>query len=411
MRMISKRSGVLALVGALGLVLGACSDDTPDNPDARRVDATTVDGEIPDGPAPLNVSGTIAVVDMAITNPGLNFSGASVSINYQDLDQPFTPPTIFTGNGPPLDPGECFITVYNSGDPTGTYIDQGTVSISGTLTPVGDCNFDAQTGSYLCLGPSAGLDPGTNIINQGDGTAALLDSQGGFAGTDLVGSYMMLSGFDNAANNGSFPVVGQLGDTTVVLFNPAAVNETTAAAGPAYAVAYGRGPTPANADFVGDDTMAVTIQKNDADVPQFTATVSPSGEGLVLTTDSAEPHNMPLDANNPVTFSCANLGAGVCGPAGELVSGFVISGSTTDADLAQAGPLDMPPPVNQWASFQCLGSVNSDTVEIPTEIWQALLDTNPTRIETRVMRISAELSVPPTSIITGHGYVGWTTTN
>ena len=85
-------------------------------------------------------------------------------------------------------------------------------------------------------------------------------------------------------------------------------------------------------------------------------------------------------------------------------------GSTTDGVLNPAlGPTHFPAPVTRWATFTCT-FIGLNTVTIPSATWQAVLDTAPTRIQTRVLRLGAKTNQVPghdINIVAGYGYVGF----
>jgi ATP-dependent DNA helicase DinG len=61
---------------------------------------------------------------------------------------------------------------------------------------------------------------------------------------------------------------------------------------------------------------------------------------------------MPVATGNAVDFSC-NGANGYCGDTGELVTGFAISGSTTDTTLTTAdGPIGMPDPTTDNQRYE-----------------------------------------------------------
>ena len=98
---------------------------------------------------------------------------------------------------------------------------------------------------------------------------------------------------------------------------------------------------------------------------------------------------------------------------------FIVSGRTTDAAIPEGAALyDMPEPQSAFATFTCVtrdpSRTGSNAITVPPEAVGAILDTDPTRIETRVTYAS-EASVDggddPESVVrvrVGHGRVGYT---
>lgn len=405
MRIARRISVTAAAVGAFSLLSVACGDDGGDGgvPDTG-VDAPTVDAMPIDGDVIPDPSGTIAVLDLTVSNPGITASGATVNISYTDTQVADVDPVV----GEPTPPlGQCSVWVYDVGQTSsrpGT--DEGTVTISGALSPVGTCTFDGT--DYTCSSGGGTLPTATTISAPNASGLVTLFATGAFTGHDLAGARVSLSGFTNAENNGTFMVIDQDGiGNTITILHPGAVAETLTADGSFTAIT-GAGPTPAARDFLGADTM-VTIEKAEGTrVPGFSATLTASGEGLTLSDDSAQPHALPVDPAAEATFSCNPGANGVCGPNGGFIAGFVLSGTTTDADITGLLPTAMPDPVTQWARFQCRGTPGANSITLPLEAMTALLGTNPTRIETQLFRITADLNQPFTSAIVGHGFIGYT---
>jgi hypothetical protein len=421
MKRVGSFSNILGLVGALALALGtaACGDDDgdddvidagdddDDNPDAMGDDDEPDAGDDdPDGGGGATRAGTIAVLDLAA--PEVASSGAVVSITYTDLTSPGVEPVFDNVTGFP--PTGCTVTVYDlkAGEAPRPRVGEGTVTISGDglQSPVGPCNFSDTTGSYLCIARAAAAEVG-DTITPGGGGAAVTIAGGNFSDDDL-GSWISLSGFTNETNNGVFVIGMVLGPTTVTIGNAAAVTETVAEPGPAFAVVNGAGPTPLGIDFLNDNGEDVAISAEAGPVVgQFSIDMPAAGEGYTLDDASSDPGDIPTDGSE-VTFSCEGKG-GDCGtaPVGILLT--VIAGEATD------GPTDgypffvLPPAVSQAASFQC--TFPAGTATIPAEAMDAILSINPTRIETRVLRVNGNVSGDGTNnvnVVIGHGIVGWT---
>ena len=411
---------VLSTAGAFALLAGAaaCGDDesgTPDaggsGVDAGMTDAGMADAAMLDAADPSDLrSGTIAVTEVALTNPGVEFKGAAVSINYTDITSVTVAPTY--GQDTPAF-GDCSVWVYNVGtDSEPALVDEGAVTISGGITPIGTCVFSADANSYVCpftngtVPETASVTP---LNGQNAGTASILwPTADEFAGDEVAGMYIALDGFANPANNGTFPIVNKPADNTIVIANPLATAELVAAGSTVtYTVLAGAGPTPANLEFL-DDTSEISVQKADgAIVAQIDSSVTASAEGLTLDDVSAQPHAFSTDVTQDLTFSCGGAG-GTCGPSpASSVHGFVLSGRTTDGDISDLSPVAMPDPVTQYAVFQCRGTPSAESLTVPKEAMAAVLGTSPSRVEVRLLRITADVQ-PPTSVVVGHGLVGYT---
>lgn len=432
MRSLPRFSKTLSLAGSAALLLAvaACGDDDGADPDARpMVDASDIDASEPDamdnpdaGPAELR-AGTIAITDVTVTNPipdGMGgtatLTGAAVSISWTDLTTVTHPPEMGSGGL-----GECTIWVYDVGtDEEPERADEGTVTITGAESPIAPCNFQAQLGQYLCLAGGDVAENGSAIVANVDptnnpGVAALVIADADFSGMDLEGSWVSLSGWDDPTNNGRFPIVGQgsPGAGSIAIYNPAAVSDTVAIAGdagtpPTYTLIQGAGPTPAAREFLVADDEINVVKTAGGVIPAADVTITSSSDGFTLDDESNQPHALPTETGNAVTFSCGGTN-GECGENGGAVVGFAISGFTTDAAVSAQNPTAMPPAETQYATFTCRGEPGVDNFEIPSEIWDIVLGTSPTRIQTQVLRVTADLlSIPATSLVAGHGVVGWT---
>jgi hypothetical protein len=117
------------------------------------------------------------------------------------------------------------------------------------------------------------------------------------------------------------------------------------------------------------------------------------------------------------TLSCDPMtGAmdGQCGRTdGGSINALIISGETTDAPITVAdGATGMPDPVGTFATFQC-AFLGLQTGTIPEAAVEAILGTNPTRIQTQVIIAGGTIASNPngeavTNILLGHAVVGFT---
>ncbi|MEM9491554.1 MAG: hypothetical protein AAGC55_20585, partial [Myxococcota bacterium] len=292
-------------------------------------------------------------------------------------------------------------------------VDEGEVTITGMATPeVGTCAFDESVRTYVCSSDSGNLPAGTAMsAANGDGIASFLTPTEVLG--DVVGTWIELSGFTNEANNGRFEVIAKTG-ASVSIVNSLAIAETLEAdAG--YRIVTGFAPTEANRDFLGDPEDTITITKAAGEVVEgFTVeNIGPSGNAgksdfFTLAENSILPYNFPNNATSPVTFSCDPAMGGNCGQSGAGISGLVITGRTTDAELTGLGPTDMPDAVGQFATFTCTGVPGAPSVVMDMNAVDAVISTTPTRVETQILRVTADLTQPQTTVVVGHQLIGYT---
>jgi hypothetical protein len=359
-----------------------------------------------------------------------------VSVGYEDLDEP-VPAATFDTLG--LTTG-CKVTVYTvANDKERPVIDEGTFTIGDADTtdliaapklPIGQCAFDTVAKEYRCI-PLSGAIPATSLAQpNGDGTYNLtINGAAPFQNFNPLGAHVIIEGFADPAYNSvptdpkkaMFPIVSRSGATVITVLNPAVANAETVAGNMAkFTIVTGKAPVPtvalnpnfpsvAQLDFLGDNTKPneISISKTKgAVVADFTSKLAITGEGFALAAASIQPFGLPQDALNDVVFDCT----GTCGSKGGQIFGLLISGRTTDGNLAGTGPTDMPKPVTKFAEFQCR-QINAEQIKLPKEAYAEILKANPTRIETRILHITADTTRPPTSIAAGHALVGYTDIN
>lgn len=454
MRSFATLKNVLGTVGALSLVLtvGACGDDdTHVHPDANvNEDAMVItpDAPVPDATPAEVRAGTIAVTHVTLANAIFPFpiSGGAVSISFNDPTT-IDPSTVAHQSGD-LTAG-CTVFNYNVGTsapPTNT--NEGGVSITGNINPnpFPGCGF-APDGAYHCFHRTPAANPDGVIVQHNglpDPTPALF--HGGLITTDItlpgetfdmagqseVGMIISIDGFAHPVNNGSFGIIQVLSANQVRVVNTTllgcvamgqcnadspGIGQTVATSNGMYSIVAGEAPIanpfgftlfPAAGGTPNEITVAKGAPTGAEVLPAFSVNVKPSGEGFVLAKGSETPESMPFTADGDLVFSCDFEGGG-CGVMGELVTGFAISGRTTDAVVSSVDPTDMPDAVTSYATFTCT-FIGTSVGTIPQAAWQAVLNTNPTRIETRVLRLGAKTNVVPghsVNIVAGYGYVGF----
>jgi hypothetical protein len=442
---------VAALFGA------ACGDDDGGSPDANTTaDAAAADAGTPDGATVVATrSGTIALTEVSLMSsiPAVQaqaIGGAAITVSFDDLT---------TGDGNNVinqpNPG-CSVTTYDcaKGDcPLPTSIDVGPITITNTTaetpailtaTPPA-CAFTG--GAYRCpVGNFTGL---TGTMGAGDfpSTAEFTFPKQTFA-AGLRGTWVSLSGFADpfaGLNGQAVPVVQVVdNDTFVVALPGVTLPPAVPITGIGLTFLQGIGPVPLGApgsplgaiDFLADTdpaTETVRIQRAAnaaAGYPNaLDITLGPAGEDFVLASTCEVTTARPGACITPLTFpttvaadapddgvdykfSCDGTG-GNCGAAGSggLLGAFALSGTATNGDTSAPGvdPFEMPTGT-KFVQFSCTG-IGTD-IRLPNRVLKAILSIEPTRIESRVLRIAAPFPIEDattknvTRVVVGHGYVG-----
>ncbi len=413
--------GISAL-GCGGNVGGGPGDDPmdmtdanpPDAPSNNTPDAAVADAAPPDAPpGPAPRAGTMTITDTEVTNPGADASGADIAIRYDDLStaitapffpQPSDPTLIYT-----LGNNECVVYIYVIGATSeATAVDEGEVTIADAFSSNATCAFRDQR--YECAFAVDQDVAGTVTVTAGsdDATINWPAEDSPFQDLDVDGAVLELSGFTEAENNGRFPILAKIDDRTVRVANPDAT-AAAAAASVSYSLLVGLGPNAAQAPFL-DGSSEVTLSKaNTGTTPALAATtVDAAGEGLALLAGSAQPHSFP--GQGAVVFSCSDGDSDSCGstPAAEEPV-LIVSGRTTDTAIPNGAALSaMPAATSRFAVFECRSAPGDGAITVPNDIRDAMFSTSPTRIETRVMRVSETGTAPDLRIRVGHALVGYT---
>ncbi len=397
------------------------TDDTGDDTDDDGIDASVADA------APLGSrSGLVAVTETVVTNelPALGpvpvINGAVVSITYVDDDDPAIVPPLPDFNS---NINGCAITIYDvkAGDAEPAQVDEGPFVVSGTANGEFACAFEDATGEYACQSTdpvlAAGSAEGATVDEpDGFGFSNLVMTGAGFA-PEMAGMRIFLVGFEDKGGNpadGVYPIVGVVDDETLVItdfpFAAAGVTDAT------YTTFVGTGPmfSFGTVDFLDDGTEDVVIDKADSDlVPGFTMTAGARGEGLFLTKDSNLPHEFPLEPDD-IIFACDGKDCGAEPPQGTgLLEAMVVNGVTTDVlpALKDDDGFTMLPAESSFATFSC-SMLGTDTITIPLDGVEAILGTNPARVQMTVGRFIGQLENSGTSgstIVMGHSLTGFTT--
>ncbi len=408
------------LLGTGGL-LAACGDDEPG---AGAIDANDHDaeGDPPDAMPPTATRAmTLAINDIKLTSPqgaGAGMRGGVISLEFTDL----------TANGGEVifgtsTAGACVVQRFDATHTARPLVDAGPIVISGDALEktVGPCGF--ANGAYRCISAAGAAQTSTATATGVNGIVVYSFPAQTFDG-ELVGSYLNVNGYATNAtfNTGAsaVPIIAQSANSLTVV-NPAGSGTAdTTRAGVTFAVIAGAGPIPtagtgADGRFLGDETTNVTITKEtDDDWGPIDYTVYARGVGFDLANTSAQPHEFPFAAED-VVFTCTGVGGDCGGDAAGTLEAMIVSGKTTDAPIPKgARDFEMPTPVTAYTTFQC-GFLLADEGTIPTDAVTAILSTNPTRIETRVLRVAGAQVMEgpdllnPGIIVVGHGLVGHST--
>lgn len=430
MRGLSSHSSSILLAslftGALALAGAGCSGGDDDATDADDGDVApdasgdgVVDGGQPDAsPTTLLRVGSTVITDTLVTNPigAIPIRGGVVDVSFVDASTATVPPV--EGFDQALN--GCLITVYDvkAGDAEPERVGEGPVTVSGTAN--GEFACTPQDGKYMCQSTDPDLAGGV----EGNAAGGTLDSDtdylivdGARFGAEMEGMWIGLTGF--GTQDGLYPIISVLGDEILQL--PAGSIEEEVNAGPTatFTTFVGRAP------FVNEDGFAflddgetgasaniVVARAGSSIVPFAERVFKARGEGMTLS--GTQPHAFPFERPaEGVTFACDGA---ACGSDPDQVTGvvnvMVVSGRTTDnIPLEDDDGITMLDPVNSYATFECSALIG-DAVEIPAAGVEAILGTNPARIQVTVGRFAA---VPEpgdefnATMLVGHSLTGYTT--
>jgi hypothetical protein len=411
------RFATLLFSGAIAVFGVGCScgdDDGSDRADSSPDIDSAPEDDAGGDPTVLR-SGTIAVTEAALTNPGLDtWSGGVVRIGFSDTT---------TGNSPaPVEGfesniGGCLIQVWDVGTHTASDpVDEGAVVVTGTENGTFACGFANADLGYVCQSTTPAVAGGDaeNFSLVGNGTVGSLAFEGGAASAEMVGTYVVLTGF-GAVDGSRFPVIaftaGGGGDPDTLTLAGVPAVDLTGAAGATYSTYVGVGPVPNGAPFLLGAADEINVSKEAGDVvPAIDEDFNAHGQGFELI-DNPEmaqylPHTVPFDGTE-VTFECDTCGAD---GTGEINAGIVINGETTDAPLDGLNPAaPMPEPETQYATFQC-SFLGQDVATLSADAMAAILGTNPTRIQVSVGRYRGKILTEDESstiMLQGHAFLGW----
>ena len=284
-------------------------------------------------------------------------------------------------------------------------VDEGPITITGTVDGVPPCSFEATESEYLCVS-GAGATASSDAVTQLDSSTAEVSIVGAAFAADHVGQFLRLSGHATSAANGLFPILGANAGSAIIGKPGAGAGapDDWGAIGD-YVIVAGAGPTPASVNFIDNTSVVMVSKPASAEIDAFNQTVVSAGAGYTLAAGSAKPSAMNVDGN-AVVFDCVGSG-GTCGTG--LVT--AVSGFTTNASVATLPPFAMPQGTRIKA-FTC--AFFGTTAIIPGNAMDEILADGTTRIETRVFRFNltqfgnAE-GANGVSLVVGTGHLGWTT--
>jgi hypothetical protein len=443
-------------MSAAALFGTACGDDDGGSPDANtNPDApSAADANVDAAPVVATRSGTVALTEVRLlsTDTPTNLraiGGSAISISYDDLT---------TSGGTVVVPGTtpgCSVVSYDcpKGDcPFADTVDVGAHTITNTNagTPglIGPAPLQCNVinGAYRC--PTGAPLAALGGTFSRDGSIIELSFTGQTFNANLRGTWVVASGFAGpfaALNGTALPVVAVVdADTFRVAVPGSATVPSTDITGIGLTFFQGIGPVPGGAnpagpiDFLSNTdpaTETVRIQRAaNAAAGYPTAldvTLGPAGEGFVLApTCAPAPPNGPGSCITPLTFpteleagadpdavnfrfSCDAAG-GNCGATGQspVPGAFALSGTATNGSTDGLDPFAMPTDGTKFVQFSC--TAIGPNILIPNKVIAAVLAIEPTRIESRVLRIAAPLPIEDpvtrnvTRVVVGHGFVGHT---
>ena len=432
----------LVLIGTFTLA-PACGND-PGTPGADGGSGDGGRGPGTDGsPRPdatileLLRSGKVTVLDLAgVTNvpDPIIVQGASTLVNIDNRSTGYVQATY-----PYDDIFNCMVFEYNlsEGQQRPVQMDEGEISITGTLYGEFGCRFFEDAGRYRCQSN----DP---AVASGSATSATMNNVTGrvtFSGVtfpaEVRGMGIRFQGFpDAAANDRLYPITAVEDDgATLALMNLPVTSVDTD--GITFDTFIGEAPITGALDFVGENEEIVVSKEAGPVVDAFEGSMRAPGQGFQLVNDPENgyylPHAIPTDGS-AWSFRCEGAGCGAPGAStpNEDVSGpntaiplLIATGFTTDAPLPTAAedPLAVafPPPINRTVEFTCvtpIGPLDENLeVTVPAEVMELVLD-GATRL-TVVAGVARSLprsndlfhivETWAMSIITGHGIVGLAT--
>jgi len=430
---------------------GCGSDEGGSHPDATA----TADGGGADAniPVPLLRSGTVAIIEAAITNTeaeSLGLAGAAVAVEFIDEATRAVAPLDLDNDGEPdSDEGGCRVTTYTVTDgatPEPTAVDEGAITFQGTGNGDVTCSFGTDPVDppgphrYTCRSTDANAGPAALPVNstavtQGDDTALVTIAGADFSAVHPIGQLLVISGLADANADGSWPVLASpLSDTLVIATGAITFDTSVVGSHGGYQLLVGEALLPGGFSTFLDDggalgndivingptgkTGAVVQEFNTLPVCDATGcTYKANGGGFALNDASDLPHEFPkTTGGNGMSFSCNGTG-GVCGhtTGGKLLNAIVISGYSTDAPLDGTSFYQMPDPVDHYAEFTCrfTGDISMITATLSGAAVDAILGTNPTRVRTEIA-ISAGVIAKnddqkaATNIAVGHALAGFT---
>lgn len=383
--------GAMVAIGGVG-----CGDDdgmVVDDPDAGDNDV--------DAPAGPSQTGRIIMAATTFFEFPENGEGILQVVDVQNVDDRVP----FVYEEAPGSPLGCKVTEFTPEQLAAPPVNIGTLDFTiqnGPAFPT--CNFvDGQ--GYVCLGAEgSGGDIAVANPNNTPPIMSLTNTNVTF-GADQVGRHVRITGATNASNNGFFPVVGVMGDNTILFPNPKPGADAEADTTASYQVVAGFGPA-GQTDPVPDDAIVTTelTAGGDGTFTDYTTNVDIGDSYTLDTATQGIIGDIPLDGSS-FTLSCEGTG-GDCGAA--MATGIIIQ--TTDADVSMVPPFVLPPPVTKATRIFCLRPATG-TVTIPAEASAFLMSSGATRIRALMVRANNGDTIQADGDldnVAGHAFAGFT---
>jgi len=401
----------IGLLAGCNQLLGV-DDVTSDGPDAGDDDGPTSNA---------TRAGLVTLFDVTLTDPEATeccsgLRGGELRAHFEDLTQHGG--EVIYGTSP-VD--GCLLTRYDETHLPHPDLDGGAITISGDglLKTVGPCIFFASPRGYLCI--SADVAGATVTATAAAAGVVNFHLEGAdFSNQDLIGSHLLIQGFNDPFLQGAFAIIGQPSIDELTASVPgAAMGATETATGIQYGVANAAAPSPVfnglDQDFLGGASSTITVTKPAVpDAAAIAFTTYPRAEGYELDMLSTAPDAFPTTAQD-VRYSCDRTG-GKCGAEGDAErEATVVFGHATRSSTAGVFAFDMPyeEAGAEYLDLRCVYP-SSDAGTIPAAAVQQILDFGPTRIEIEVARVTMVTIADPanadnvTDVLVGHALIGHT---
>jgi hypothetical protein len=348
------------------------------------------------------------LLEVSVLNPGTTGTsfGQGVEARFVFQDTASFPPVMEETPGSPLGCKAWSIPAAQA-PLARTGIDEGTIQVTGVTPAFPACTFLPNAG-YLCPHTGTASTGGTIATGPAAGTATLTDLDVTFNAANTTNRYVNVQGATNAANNGTFPIVGLAGANTIVYGNPAMVAETLPATATHVNLA-GVAATPMVADpgFLSDaDLVSFALTPGGGNhFAAFTVDAPATGgvgdDFSLSTAESNKLNAVPTDGSS-FTVSCDSTGC----PAGSAI-GSILDLIATDGPTAGLSPFAMPPPTTTLVRVRCT-QLGQAAVTIPAAFSALIQGANATRIQATFIRPNLMTGGPANvTAVSGHAIRGY----